>query len=69
MPIYRYHCYECDINFELTQNMEHRNPPAYCPRCGASDGEGIRRRPFPQVAIIKDYGFYRSKHKEDKKRG
>ncbi len=37
MPIFRYHCPECDADFELL--LARFDSPAECPRCGCTELE------------------------------
>ncbi|HUY29053.1 MAG TPA: zinc ribbon domain-containing protein [Candidatus Binataceae bacterium] len=36
MPIYEYHCAECDRSFEIFARPGHGNDGAKCPRCGGA---------------------------------
>ncbi len=35
MPIYEYHCPNCNDDFELMRRMSDVDKPASCPRCGS----------------------------------
>ena len=37
MPIFRYHCPECDADFELL--LSRYDSPAECPKCGSNELE------------------------------
>ena len=39
MPIYEYHCEECQEPFELFVRSLNRPPAAVCPRCGSEHVE------------------------------
>jgi putative FmdB family regulatory protein len=34
MPIYEYHCSQCDHKFDLIRALSKRDDPAPCPDCG-----------------------------------
>ena len=46
MPLFRYHCPECDADFELL--LARFDSPAECPKCGSTD---IVRQPSRIGAI------------------
>ncbi|MHC1578441.1 MAG: FmdB family zinc ribbon protein [Dehalococcoidia bacterium] len=63
MPIYQYHCLNCNLQFELKQSFDDK-PVADCPRC-----HGIARRIFSPVPIIfNGPGFYVTDSREEKGR-
>lgn len=61
MPLYEYHCSECDWQFEKIQGIE--DPLPRCPRCG---GE-VERILFPSSIHYKGSGFYSTDNKADER--
>jgi putative FmdB family regulatory protein len=41
MPLYEYHCSDCEKDFEEFRSLENRDAPAKCPACG---GEKPQRK-------------------------
>lgn len=42
MPIYRYHCLECDKEFEVVESLRnHEDVEHECPGCGSTNLERI----------------------------
>jgi putative FmdB family regulatory protein len=40
MPIYEYHCFDCDTRFEQRRTYEQSDDPLNCPQC---EGERVKR--------------------------
>jgi len=59
MPVYVYHCEECDFQFEQQQKFTD-NPLKKCPNCG----ENSLHKVYTPVGIIyKGSGFYSTDHR------
>jgi putative FmdB family regulatory protein len=51
MPIYAYHCLDCDENFDHVSSMEeHERSTPSCPQCGSNQVEQILAPFFAQTA-------------------
>ena len=37
MPIFEYHCNNCDTEFEVLERSHNTDRPAKCPSCGTQD--------------------------------
>ena len=60
MPVYVYHCNECNQTFELKRSYEDADRGAMCPR-----GHINVRRVFTRPTIVfKGSGFYSTDHRK-----
>ena len=59
MPVYVYHCANCDFEFEQQQSFSDK-PLKVCPECGQS----MLHKVFTPVSVIyKGSGFYSTDHR------
>lgn len=59
MPVYVYHCDECDFQFEQQQKFSD-NPLKKCPKCGKVS---LHKVYTPVGIIYKGSGFYSTDHR------
>lgn len=59
MPVYVYHCDECDFQFEQQQKFSDK-PLKQCPRCGKNS---LHKVYMPVGVIYKGSGFYSTDHR------
>jgi len=59
MPVYVYHCDECDFQFEQQQKFTD-NPLKKCPNCGKNT---LHKVYTPVGIIYKGSGFYSTDHR------
>ncbi len=59
MPVYVYHCDECDFQFEQQQKFTDK-PLKRCPECGK---ESLHKVYSPVGVIYKGSGFYSTDHR------
>ncbi len=59
MPVYVYHCEECDFQFEQQQKFSDK-PLKRCPKCGKSS---LHKVYTPVGIIYKGSGFYSTDHR------
>lgn len=59
MPVYVYHCEECDFQFEQQQKFSD-NPLKKCPSCGKN---ALHKVYTPVGIIYKGSGFYSTDHR------
>ncbi len=59
MPVYVYHCDECDFQFEQQQKFSDK-PLKRCPECGK---ESLHKVYTPVGVIYKGSGFYSTDHR------
>lgn len=59
MPVYVYHCEECDFQFEQQQKFSD-NPLKKCPNCSKS---ALHKVYTPVGIIYKGSGFYSTDHR------
>jgi len=59
MPVYVYHCGECDFQFEQQQKFSD-NPLKKCPSCGKN---ALHKVYTPVGIIYKGSGFYSTDHR------
>jgi len=61
MPVYVYHCANCDFEFEQQQSFSDK-PLKVCPECGQS----MLHKVFTPVSVIyKGSGFYSTDHRSN----
>lgn len=53
MPLYEYHCRDCDYDFERLESLHGAPEPAECRRCGSRRVERIE---FSRVAVATTAG-------------
>jgi putative FmdB family regulatory protein len=41
MPMYEFHCLECDEGFEIECHMAEREEKSLCPHCGSQKVEAV----------------------------
>jgi putative FmdB family regulatory protein len=58
MPIYGYHCTQCEHEFEILQSMS-APPLTACPKCGGP----LRKLLYPVGVQFKGSGFYSTDYK------
>lgn len=61
MPVYVYHCDECDFQFEQQQKFSDK-PLKRCPQCGK---ENLHKVYTPVRVIYKGSGFYSTDHRSN----
>jgi putative FmdB family regulatory protein len=54
MPVYRFHCQECGVEFDLRLAMQQIHERPLCP-AGHAD---VRRLFLPPAVVFKGSGFY-----------
>ena len=54
MPVYRYHCEDCDVLFELSRKITDETLPD-CPECGSAKAH---KTVTPSSFILKGSGWY-----------
>ena len=59
MPVYVYHCDECDFQFEQQQKFSDK-PLKRCPQCGK---DNLHKVYTPVGVIYKGSGFYSTDHR------
>ncbi len=59
MPVYVYHCDECDFQFEQQQKFSDK-PLKQCPQCGKNS---LHKVYMPVGVIYKGSGFYSTDHR------
>ncbi|WP_232528605.1 FmdB family zinc ribbon protein [Pelolinea submarina] len=59
MPVYVYHCDECDFQFEQQQKFSDK-PLKRCPECGK---DSLHKVYTPVGVIYKGSGFYSTDHR------
>ncbi len=59
MPVYVYHCDECDFQFEQQQKFSDK-PLKQCPECGK---DSLHKVYTPVGVIYKGSGFYSTDHR------
>ena len=61
MPVYVYHCGECDFQFEQQQKFSDK-PLRRCPECGQNS---LNKVYTPVGVIYKGSGFYSTDHRSN----
>ena len=56
MPTYAYKCYDCGVEFEVTQKIT-EDPIKICESCG---GENVKRQLFASPFQLKGTGWYKT---------
>jgi len=62
MPIYEYHCDDCDFDFELLKSIK-SDPYSNCPKCKK---KLVRKISAPAGILFKGSGFYITDYKNSK---